>query len=180
VYVGLLSEAKKISSSYPTLYLTTLLECLSGSYPYLVLPNLLTRPGNSLSALSKNLLPEPIACQHCLSDPTLSLLAKSGLHLTQLTTYFLPLLTPYPIWLIWSVTRSFPYLTMTSLLPYHLLPSLGLPDQYLDKITHLGYLPSRCTFRPAAFQHVTFLWCNNHIDESVLLSFSCLGFALLI
>jgi hypothetical protein len=124
--VGLLSEAKKISSSYPTLYPTTLLECLSGSYPYLVLPNLLTRPGNSLSALSKNLLPEPIACQHCLSDPTLSLLAKSGLHLTQLTTYFLPLLTPYPIWLIRSVTRSFPYLTMTSLLPYQPLTQFRL------------------------------------------------------
>jgi ABC-type uncharacterized transport system YnjBCD permease subunit len=55
-----------------------------------------------------------------------------------------------------------------------------LPNQYLDKITRLGYLPSRCTFHPVAFQHVTFLWCNSHIDESVLLSFSCSGFALLI
>jgi hypothetical protein len=32
-------------------------------YSYPTLPNLLTRPGNSLSALSKNLLPKTIACQ---------------------------------------------------------------------------------------------------------------------
>jgi hypothetical protein len=48
-------------------------KCLTrSSYSYPALPDLLTRSGNSLSPLSRNLLPEPIACQHYVLQTQLS------------------------------------------------------------------------------------------------------------
>jgi hypothetical protein len=60
----LLSLPDALPDHLSRVFTWVLLERLTRSgYSYLVLPDLLTRPGNSLLALSRNLLPELRACQ---------------------------------------------------------------------------------------------------------------------
>jgi hypothetical protein len=96
----------------------------------LLLPNLTQSPYPA-GLLLIGFVQEPFAQVNILptlslADPTLSLSAKSGLQLTRLTNQFLPLLAPYLIWPIWSVTHSLPYLTLSSLLPYRPLTQFRL------------------------------------------------------
>jgi hypothetical protein len=127
VYIYLLSEAKKISSTYPTIlpefFTRMLIRVLperltrSGcSYP--ALPDLLTWADNTLSTLSRNLLHKLIACQRYVLQTQLSP-CRSNLVYTlpgrQPVFTFTDLLPD----LAYLVDNPFlPYPTMTSLLPY--------------------------------------------------------------
>jgi hypothetical protein len=87
-------------------------------YSYPSLPDLLTRLSNSLSALSRNLLPESIACLHHVLQTQLS---PYRLNLLYTLLGWQPISTFTGLLLGWaylSITHFLPYPTVTSLHPY--------------------------------------------------------------